>query len=165
MDNFWLINIEDYGLVRIKKTLMDQLAQFRQLASHHNESGGILIGKHINSGGRVVIEEFTPPQPSDMQSRCNYFRSSAHNELANQRWQESGGHSTYVGLWHTHPEPIPTPSQIDLKDWRDALRHSKYEGKWLFFFIVGQSHTRCWASKKTCFKSSIFLAGEYQHEG
>jgi len=163
MNDFWQLDIKMYGLVRIKTKLMQELASHRQLAPHLPESGGILIGKHLNSGGRVVIEEMTPPQPTDIQGRCNYFRSMAHNHLAQEIWSKSDGHSTYVGLWHTHPEQKPHPSREDKKDWRNALKKSSYEGRYLFFIIVGQTHTRCWVGQKKQFRTYIELAGEYFH--
>jgi len=165
MSEFWHIDIDidGYGLVRVNTSLMQELAIYRQLGEYLPESGGILIGKHLNSGGRLVIETLTPPQPTDIQGRCNYFRSKAHNELAQEVWKASDGHSTYVGLWHTHPEPRPHPSSVDKQDWRNALKKSGYEGKHLFFFIVGQTYTRCWVGQKKRFRTYIELVGEYCH--
>lgn len=162
MDKEWRIEIPGFGILRVAPKLLDELASFRQLKNNQPESGGVLIGKHLNSGGAMVIDNFTPPQPTDKQGRCLYFRSEAHNKLVNQVWKESGGHSTYVGLWHTHPELRPNHSPTDLKDWRNALGKSRYEGNRLFFFIIGLSHICCWMGEKNLFKSKINLIGEYE---
>lgn len=162
MNKEWCMDIPGFGLLRISPKLLDGLVSFRQLNSNQPESGGVLIGKHLNSGGAMVIDSFTPPQPSDDQGRCLYYRSEAHNKIVNKIWKESGGHVTYVGLWHTHPEQQPNYSATDLNDWRNALTKSRYEGSRLFFFIIGLSHIRCWLGKKKFFKSEITLIGEYE---
>lgn len=120
------------------------------------------MGMHLNSGGVLLIDEITPPQTSDKQGRYEFYRSSEHDKLVKDVWRKSNGHSTYVGLWHTHPEPIPKFSSTDIKDWRKALAQSHYEGNKLFFAIVGQTHIRIWMGIKSKFQPEIILIGEYQ---
>ena len=164
MDNEWKMNINNYGVIRIPNMLTDKLTTYCQLNPHQPESGGVHIGKHLNSGGALLIDDFTPPQPSDKQQRCLNFRSKKHNEIVNEIWQDSKGHATYVGLWHTHPEPVPNFSATDKKDWLKALNTSRYEGNLLFFIIVGQTHIRCWVGIKHKAISKIGLLGEYKIE-
>lgn len=161
MDNEWTFNVKGLGLVRVCAELLYKLLQFRQIESDAPESGGVLVGSHLNSRGALLINKFTPPQTSDRQSRCNYYRSKAHDKLAKSIWRESEHRSTYVGLWHTHPEPIPNFSATDKTDWINAIKHSSYEGYHVFFFIVGQTHIRCWVGTNKRFKVKIKLVGEY----
>lgn len=156
----WSFKLKGFGLVRVSNSLIQKLDDFRQIALSTPESGGILIGKHLNSGGRLIIDDLTPPQKTDHQGRCLFFRSEAHNALVQTIWHESKHHSTYVGLWHTHPEEMPNYSKKDKFDWLNALNHSQYEGDKLFFFIVGTSHIRCWLGTKKFFRSNIKLIGE-----
>lgn len=158
----WSFTINGFGIVRVNPSLIQRLAGFRQLASSTPESGGILIGKHLNSGGKLIIDDLTPPQKEDHQGRSLFFRSETHNTLAQKIWHKSKHHSTYVGLWHTHPELIPSFSKTDRNDWLNALNHSQYEGNKLFFFIVGQSHIRCWLGTKKVFRNQIKFIGEIQ---
>lgn len=158
----WQINVNSYGLIRISSGLIERLCQFRQLDKHCPESGGVLIGKHLNSGGSLLVEELTPPQISDKQGRCEFYRSAEHDKLVNEVWQKSNRHSTFVGLWHTHPEPIPKYSSIDKQDWQNALVQSKFEGDKLLFVIVGQTHIRVWMGSKSARLQKISLIGEYK---
>ncbi len=160
MGNEWTIGIDGFGIVRISKELIDQLVNFRQIEGSTPESGGVLVGKHLNSNGTILIDNYTPPQPTDKQGRCQYYRSGAHNELIQTIWRESNHQSTYVGLWHTHAEPIPSYSPVDKKDWINALKNSIYEGDSLFFFIIGQTHIRIWKGTKKLFRYKIELIGE-----
>ena len=137
MNDEWSIQIKNFGTVRISYDFLSRLSGYRQVGSNTPESGGVAIGRHLNSGGTLLIENFTPPQKSDKHGRCLFFRSQAHNALVQNIWQESNHYSTYVGLWHTHPEPIPQCSNIDKRDWLKALNKSQFHGKRLFFFIIG----------------------------
>lgn len=158
----WIINIPDFGRVRVDHILLKHLCKFRQVARSYPESGGVLIGKHLINGGRMAIDQFTPPQKGDKQGRCNFYRSQDHNKIVQKIWRESNKLSTYVGLWHTHPEAYPIYSPTDKKDWSKALTKSTYDGKNLFFIIVGQSHMRCWMGTRRLIKNSIQAVGEYK---
>lgn len=164
MINKWTMKIANFGDVRLCPKLVDRLISYRQVKHSQLESGGVLIGKHLNSGGALLVDDYTPPQASDKQGRCLYFRSGEHNKIVNKIWQASNGHSTYVGLWHTHPEAIPNFSPIDKKDWLDALNHSSYEGDRLYFMIVGQTHIRCWVGTKGIFHNKVELLGNFEIE-
>jgi integrative and conjugative element protein (TIGR02256 family) len=158
----WQIEVNGYGMIRMSGELLKKLCDFRQLAKQTPESGGVLIGKHLNSGGVLLIDQLTPPQKSDKQGRCEFYRSTEHNKLVNEIWLKSNKHSTYVGLWHSHPEPIPNYSPVDKQDWQNALIQSRYEGNKLFFAILGQTHIRMWMGIKSTFRTQISLIGEYK---
>lgn len=162
MGNEWKIEVPGYGLLRLSSQLLIMLSEFIQDGIKKTESGGVLIGKHLNSGGTLLIDGFTPPQKSDKQGRHSYYRSAAHNKIIQNIWKKSDRHTTYVGLWHTHPEPIPNFSPVDKRDWLNALEKSKFEGNRLYFIIVGQTHIRCWVGTKLKFRNKIELLGEYE---
>ena len=160
MYDTWQIEIKGTGLLKISGKLIEQLKAYQQLSASKPESGGVIIGSFLNSGGYMIIDKFTPPQKTDKQSRYLFYRSKEHNKIVKKIWEKSSHISTYVGLWHTHAEPIPSYSSQDKKDWNDTLNQSEYEGNKLFFFIVGQTHIRCWMGIKKMFKNKIELIGE-----
>ena len=163
MQSEWSIDVDSFGVVRISLKLIQILKKYRQLEFTTPESGGVLIGKYLNSGGAILIDELTHPQLTDQQGRCMYYRSTAHNDLVQRIWKQTHHHSTYVGLWHTHPENIPAYSFTDKKDWLNALSSSIYEGNHLIFLIVGISHITCWVGSENKKKNKIVLAGKYQY--
>ena len=158
----WIINIPKFGKLRFDHRLLENLCMFRQLTQSCDESGGVLIGKHLIEGGRMVIDRFTPPQPGDKQGHRSFYRSHSHNRIVQQIWHESGNISTYVGLWHTHPEDIPQYSPTDKQDWIKAIKNSSYDGRNLFFIIVGRTHIRCWIGTKKLVINSIQAVDEYK---
>ena len=162
MNSEWKIEVDNFGGIRVSGNLIDELSKYRQLSSSSPESGGVILGSHLNSGGKLYIDRYTPPQQEDKQTRCSHFRSSTHSSICQKIWEETQGHTTFLGLWHTHPEPIPMYSSVDKADWIKALKKAQYEGHHLLFFIIGQSHIRCWLGSKGALFQKIKLIGEYE---
>ena len=165
MQDEWLIDVKSFGKIRFSQSFLNQINEYRQLDLTTPESGGVILGSFLNSGGKLLIHDYTPPQKTDKQGRCLYHRSKEHNELVQKVWVESNNHTTYVGLWHTHPENIPNFSSVDKQDWINSLKNSRYDGSSLLFIIVGRTHIKCWLGSKKVFRSDIRLIGEYQIDG
>ena len=53
--------------------------------------------------------------------------------------------SYYMGAWHTHPQPIPVPSNTDWEDWKETLKLDKTGCRYVFFVIAGIKEWRLWA--------------------
>lgn len=123
------------------------LNQMQALAQHQwwdREAGGVLMGRHLLDSHDVVVDEVSTPQDTDRCSRCNFFRSRKHEQVARQRWLQEHNTSAYLGLWHTHPERDPTFSSVDRNDWQQAVVSDIFEGERLFFPIVGTHSIRVW---------------------
>jgi len=126
-------------------TAVEQMIAFRQRSWWQSEAGGVLLGRHLLDSNDLVVDEVTTPQNSDRRGRFSFFRSKKHGKIAQARWLEEASTLAYLGLWHTHPEAYPTPSGVDLKDWEQALSKDTFEGKQLFFPIVGIEKIRVWS--------------------
>lgn len=132
---------------------VEQMLSFAQRGSWQTEAGGVLLGRHLLDSHDIVVDEVTTPQSSDRRIRYGFFRSKEHEALAQLRWRQLAGTSAYLGLWHTHPEPDPTPSNVDCRDWRQAVVGDAFEGNRLFFPIVGTNSIRVWTlSRRGTFK-------------
>lgn len=132
---------------------VEQMVSFAQRRWWDAEAGGVLLGRHLLDSHDTVVDEVTAPQSSDRRSRFSFFRSKGHEALAQLRWHQQAGTSAYLGLWHTHPESDPTPSQIDCSDWKQAVSGDIFEGDRLFFPIVGTNNIRVWTlSRRGTFK-------------
>jgi integrative and conjugative element protein (TIGR02256 family) len=84
------------------------------------------------------------PMRGDRRARCRFDRAAQrHQELIDQAWAASGGTTTYLGEWHTHPEPVPDASSIDAGTWTRKLMTDHYAGC-LFFVILGTREVRVW---------------------
>lgn len=132
------------GKLVIAESALVQMERFRQFRDRDTEAGGVLLGRHLLDSRDLVVDTITTPQKEDRRTRTSFYRSTAHNTLAKKLWEQSGGHLGHLGLWHTHPESDPSPSTIDLNDWKQSVANDSYEGEHLFFVIVGTLHTRVW---------------------
>lgn len=135
--------------VEFYDNVITRLESFRQNKVEDKESGGILIGRFIIGTNDVVIHEVTIPTKADRRNRSFFKRSKkATQNLINAMWKNSNGTLNYLGEWHTHPEDIPSPSEIDLNNWYKITQSAYYEQEFLFFVIVGRKKLRIWESNK-----------------
>lgn len=131
--------------VKVDPAALAQMLEFQQLEAHQAEAGGVLLGRHILGCRDVVIDEVTSPMPGDLRKPLAFHRGQAqHQQLIDERWRSSEGTCLYLGEWHTHPEPCPMPSGIDLSDWSRRLRTDHFDGESLFFIIVGTIEVCAW---------------------
>ncbi|GMA17684.1 Mov34/MPN/PAD-1 family protein [Deinococcus metallilatus] len=131
-------------ILEVHRRVLEAMWAYTQVHPKNTEAGGILVG-HERQQGNLVLDRFTSPQPGDRRTRTRFHRSvEPHQELLNLMWLASGCTRTYFGEWHTHPEPCPTPSSIDLRSWRKHLKQEEARENGLHFIIVGTAITRVW---------------------
>ncbi len=104
-----------------------------------------MLGRYIIDSQDVVIDMISFPMPGDKATRTTFFRKKkAHQQIIDREWEASNHTCTYLGEWHTHPEPYPSPSSIDDTNWKRKLRDDIVDSDSLFFLIVGTSEMRMW---------------------
>ncbi|MCD4689377.1 MAG: Mov34/MPN/PAD-1 family protein [Desulfuromonadaceae bacterium] len=114
------------------------------------EAGGVILGRHILDSTDIVVDEITTVMKGDTQGRFHFRRRRRrHQQAIDKFWQDSKGTCTYLGEWHTHPEPHPTPSFVDLNNWKRKLREDVFAGENLYFIILGVETMRVWEGCRT----------------
>jgi len=157
------VKINPSGILLIPENIADRLNSFRQTCYGSTEAGGILLGKQYENKLDIIVEKITTPLNTDKRARHSFYRSKGHHNIAVERWKQSGGSCLYLGLWHTHPEAVPSPSQKDYYDWRKALNEGEYEGNKLFFIIIGIKEVRCWQGNRISgFKKLIHSKNKFK---
>ena len=132
-------------------TVCDEVASVwhghRQTAAGAPESFGVLMGTTSVDRREVWIEAVTTPMPEDRCSRFSFaLRDPGHQRVVCEKFNCSGGTAIYLGTWHTHPEPVPTPSRIDRNDWVECLRANPRRP--LAFVLVGTEEVRVFVRKR-----------------
>ena len=132
---------QDYK-IKISKSVLEQIYQYRQTGSLSSESGGVLIGRQIISTGNLIIYLCTVPMPLDVCKRTRYLRKDPkHIEFFTTLRQRENNIYAYIGEWHTHPELIPSYSSMDLRNWKRIGKESSMPH---FHLIAGTKAFRIW---------------------
>ena len=135
------------GRAKINAEVVAVVDRYRQHGPTDTEAGGSLLGRMVRDSLDIVVDEVIEPGPGDVRTRygfhlCDLAHQQAHVDAA---WKRSEGTCCFLGDWHTHAEPDPTPSSVDLDNWRRLLRVTATdEYPRLLFVIVGTEHVRAW---------------------
>jgi len=111
------IDKESGQIIILRLVVFSIFSKYRQVDHWSAEAGGILLGYRRDPHLDVV--QITEPGLRDTRSRMLFDRrDESHKRLAIEAWLSSGQYIDYLGDWHTHPESTPSPSRIDLEQWR-----------------------------------------------
>src|SRR5690606_22998240 len=99
------IKVNKYTIA-IHREPLEILNSFTQNSTKAPESGEIIIGKIIQ--GQINIIKLSVPTILDKYSRTNLERNKVSAQIIlDYQFYNSNGQLTYLGEWHTHPEPFP----------------------------------------------------------
>ncbi|HID99315.1 MAG TPA: hypothetical protein EYP59_03385 [Thiotrichaceae bacterium] len=136
--------------LKLSHAVIQKMKEYRQDAYWKKEAGGILLGRHIIESKDIIVDSISTPLSGDKQTRFSFFRKAKrHQKLIDKVWHESNGTLNYLGEWHTHPESLPSPSNIDLINWKRKLKQDKFYGDYLYFIIVGIQEILVWEGCKS----------------
>ena len=115
------------------------------------ESFGVLMGTTSVDRREIWIEKVTTPMARDRRTRFSFaLRDPGHQRTVCGVFTCSGGRAIYLGTWHTHPEPVPTPSRIDRNDWLACWRANRRRP--LAFILVGTDKVRVFVRARWRFR-------------
>jgi integrative and conjugative element protein (TIGR02256 family) len=122
------------GLILVEAKVISLIDNYRQDQFSKFEAGGVLLG--YRRGIHLHVTFATEPKTADKRTRFSFIRKDPyHQAYADKLWKKSGELIGYLGEWHTHPESLPRPSNMDINDW---LRITS-EQKCMCIFIIGSS--------------------------
>lgn len=135
-----LVEFDDGITLRIAQSVMNEISSLIASRGLNTESGGILLGTQASDAQRFEITMASMPSVLDVSRRYSFLRRmSPANKLIANSWDNSTGTVNYLGEWHTHNEPNPTPSATD----RSLMLQVVKDGSCLldraFMLIVGNS--------------------------
>jgi integrative and conjugative element protein (TIGR02256 family) len=115
--------------------VLEHFHAHRQTKASASEVGGQLFAEF--QPGRICICLATGPASVDKRSRFWFIPDQKRQNAEIQKHFKEQLH--FVGDWHTHPEPTPTPSGTDLNSMRDCFKQSRHQLKSFVMIIVGQA--------------------------
>lgn len=123
--------------LNIDETVTSIFLKYVQLNPNSFESGGILTGKIYDES--IEILNCSEPTKLDNRQKYNFNRSCKSAQVfINKRFDMSKGEEIYLGEWHTHPEDIPTPSQLDIKSFSKTISKNILNSCIHFMIIIGR---------------------------
>lgn len=129
------ININKYTII-IHREPLEILNNFTQNCAKAPEAGGIIIGKIIQD--QINIIKLSVPTVLDKSSRTSFERNKVSAQIIlDYEFYNSNGQLTYLGEWHTHPEPVPVPSRTDLQMLKQQFRNNKIMTGFILLLIKG----------------------------
>lgn len=135
----------DRGTVTLAPAAEATLRVYASGSKGAAEGGGVLLGRLVLDSNDIMVDTATEPGPKDKRRPFSFERDKTfHQDLVNRAWATSNGTTIYLGGWHTHPEPVPTPSDVDIKDWIRTAKKAAYEQDCLIFAIAGTELIRLW---------------------
>lgn len=124
--------------LEFSREVLDTFLRFHQRPGS-NEAGGILLGR-VYPDGSVIIDMATTPNSRDKAGPYFFDRSRrSAQKVVDRVWEESSGERNYLGEWHSHPVPHPSPSGRDRQMIRNMFRQSKLELTVLFLVVIGRA--------------------------
>lgn len=142
----WVENNQSEGVFS-EKVLLTWI-KYRQCHVQDKEAGGLLMGRFAQDTQSMLVDDLTTPMFFDKRKRRMFYRSKSHNRELKKYWKNTQGYGGLLGLWHTHPENIPTPSSMDITDLKNQIMASKYVTNRLIYIIVGITHIGVWTGDK-----------------
>jgi len=121
---------------RLRTMITDRNYKSENLFVDPLKVNSLLLG--YRRGDHLEVTHATEPTKYDIRKIFSFKRNSnTHTEIANKAWSDSKGHICYIGEWHTHPEDNPTPSGVDIREWKKLSMNMEGNNS-LFMLIVGR---------------------------
>jgi integrative and conjugative element protein (TIGR02256 family) len=122
--------------IHISDSVLDIFEKYKQNSKWSNESGGILLGQVTKEG--VYILKASTPNKFDKGSRYSFeCNKDGAQIIMDYEFINSNKKTIYIGEWHTHPEPIPTPSGTDINMIQTQYKKNKINEPFLLLIIQG----------------------------
>lgn len=113
---------------------LETLASHRQRSCLSSETGGQLFARFETD--RVLVDRATLTKGKTKRSRFSFWPDREAERQDIRALFDEGLH--FLGDWHTHPEPRPTPSRPDTTKMREVFQQSRHELRVMLLVIVGQ---------------------------
>lgn len=122
------------GLVIFSEGLLKHIYRYAQTSFCDREAGGQLFSTTPEQS-EVLVSLATGPHQQDRRTRHGFFPDIPKATADRVEQFAKGFHA--VGLWHTHPEAWPTPSDRDRITTQEYLKAFQGEMEGFLLAIVG----------------------------
>jgi len=144
-----IFTLSNKGRLKVDDQALSRMLVYLQKEKEDTEAGGVLLGRFIKDSKDIILDHVSVPMVGDKRSRFSFIRNKKmHQKIIDNVWEKSNGTCNYIGEWHTHPENYPSPSNVDITNWKNRLREDVFSSRYLYFVIVGLKETCIWEGDK-----------------
>jgi len=126
---------ESQQRLAVDPLVLNHFAEHQQHDDHSPEAGGQLFARF--SDRAITITSVTGPRQADRRTRYLYLPNRREEQREIDEMHQKGLH--FVGDWHTHPEPVPTPSRSDIHTISEAVAKSRHHLHGFLMVVVGSA--------------------------
>ena len=124
------------------RKLTAQIAKSALETSPSVETGGLMFGEIDDSIRSIWLDKVTGPPPDSEASEEKFLCGvEGTRNLASAQKRKSGGSSSFIGIWHTHPVSLPEPSEEDLIAMVELLLNQAHPPRHIVMLIIGNAST------------------------
>ncbi len=106
------------------------------------ETGGLMFGEVDDSLQTIWLDAASGPPPDSEASESQFLCGvEGTSELAQAMKSSSGSSSRFIGIWHTHPVSMPSPSTDDLNAMANLLHMQEKAPRQTVMLIIGHTTT------------------------
>lgn len=134
--------------IRVAQAALDEMRaearRGRRIRGADIETGGMLLGAFDEATKTVNVDRVVGP-PIDSQLSALFFRHGTvgTQDIVEERRHKTGARQGFVGLWHTHPFGIASPSATDDEGmWQ--LVNTDDVGRRALMIILGGDEWKAW---------------------
>ncbi len=121
------------GTIIFGNRVIETFKKFQQSDDTKLEAGGQLFAA-LNEGRIDVLHATVPGEKA---ARGRYFFRPNRRKEQQEIKAAFKKKLHFVGDWHTHPEPLPSPSSSDVEKASEIFRRSEHELNALLMVIMG----------------------------
>jgi len=125
-----IIPEEKYGYyIKITESAWDYLLTWISKSSHRNgsltETGGLLFGERDDAAKVIWITKVSGPPLDSRASKYGFICGTyGTSEVSEKLKERSGGAIQFIGMWHSHPNGQPVPSDLDFEGMREIVKNN-----------------------------------------
>lgn len=125
--------------VEFNNGILDNLHKKAQEFPNDPERGGIILGRLFPEVSKIIVTDVIESKRAKSHRMGFTMNVGEVQDIIDKAWEDSGGKITYIGDWHTHPEPNAAPSLTDQVTFRLNYFGSKIDQNFLLYIIVGSN--------------------------
>lgn len=129
----------DCGTYRVR-VLRRCFRQMQRLAVNHApiEVGTTVAGRYSTDGHHAVLSSIGPVTPDSSGTRSNFIRGVVGlKDWFTQVRRRFKGQRYRVGEWHSHPDALPIPSDVDDESQTELAKDKREKLPEAILVIVG----------------------------